>query len=100
MATPSSQTFPCLAQRVKPLDIQAFVSQPSIETFNEPVLYRAAGADEAKLHTMPDGPDLERAAGVARDGMGVIVVPCMWLHRHRGWIGYQDALRHLYAVQC
>ena len=63
MATPSCQTFPCLAQRVEPLHIQAFVSQPSIETFNEPVLYRAAGAVEAKLHTMPDGPDLERAAG-------------------------------------
>src|SRR3954452_8404813 len=28
MATPSSQTFPCFAQRAEPLDIQAFVRAP------------------------------------------------------------------------
>jgi hypothetical protein len=63
MLAPSSQTIPCFAQRAEPLDIQTFVSQAPVEAFGESVLHRSAGPYETKLHTVPDGPDLESAAG-------------------------------------
>src|SRR3954454_1020418 len=63
MLAPSSQTIPCFAQRAEPLDIQTFVSQAPVEAFDESVLHRSARPYETKLHTVPDRPDLESAAG-------------------------------------
>src|SRR5581483_5252350 len=59
MLAPPSQTLACIAQRVEPLHIQAFVTQPPIEAFDESVLDRPTWADEAKLDSVSHGPDLQ-----------------------------------------
>lgn len=57
------------------LDIQAFIPQPTIEAFDQPIINGLARSDELELNVMPVGPSLhgptrELTAVVHRDRSG------------------------------
>ena len=44
--TPARQRGACFVQRAEPFDVQTLVAQTTVETFDEPILYRSPWADE------------------------------------------------------
>lgn len=53
---PSGNNFFGIAERGKPISIEAFVSESSIERFDESVLYWLTGLDEVKINSFVASP--------------------------------------------
>src|SRR5215469_17969833 len=56
------ELLPRIVQRRKPLHVQAFVSQPPVETLDKSVLHGTTWPNEAQLHIVCHCPGLQRTA--------------------------------------
>ena len=60
---PPRQRRACIVTREEHLDIQALISEASIETLNEAILDRLAGSDKLQLDAVTIGPGIHDPTG-------------------------------------
>src|SRR5678816_534196 len=70
IASPRSDDHARSVETFKPMVVQAFVPEATIEAFNERVLRRLAWCDEFQLHAIAIRPLIERPTGELRSLVG------------------------------